>query len=147
MSEPSKEAIKLVREWSGCESDESWEEYGIDYMGLVKSITAAIAEREQAAWKKRDRLWCEVLELHGITVRLVPEGAPIQIVQTKAVEAAREKALGEAFPFSHHGSKCKAFPAISDEQILRDCDCGFVKLFKKAYFYRTLAAEAERGDK
>ena len=61
-----------------------------DQNGYMQGMRDAFEAGEQAARKKRDRLWCEVLELHGITVRLVPEGAPIQIVQTKAVEAARE---------------------------------------------------------
>ena len=42
---------------------------------------------------------------------------------------ARERALREALKkYGHHTNRCKGFPATSEEQLARDCDCGFTAL-------------------
>lgn len=42
---------------------------------------------------------------------------------------ARREVLEEARRYAVHKTKCRAWPAFSEEQILRDCDCGYVTLF------------------
>lgn len=43
--------------------------------------------------------------------------------------SSRREVLEEARRYAVHKTKCRAWPAFSEEQILRDCDCGYVTLF------------------
>lgn len=52
------------------------------------------------------------------------------------IDAAIKAAVRKCLPFAHHRNSCKGFPAFSDEQLIRDCDCGFVALFGKDYMER-----------
>jgi hypothetical protein len=52
------------------------------------------------------------------------------------IDAAIREALDKALRFARHRHSCAGFPAASDEDVIRKCDCGFVELFGKDYMER-----------
>lgn len=63
----------------------------------------------------------------------------------------QQEGLREALRYAVHKPFCSAYPATSEEQILRDCNCGFVKLFgwssNNVYAIAALTQSAEGGNR
>lgn len=48
-----------------------------------------------------------------------------------AVRADLAEAVAALKKYGHHTGRCKAFPATSEEQVERDCDCGLARIVQK----------------
>ena len=57
---------------------------------------------------------------------------------------AREEAK-ELLPFAIHKTKCKGFPAFSEEQLARDCDCGLQAIKNRLAALDQAAGGKEKG--
>lgn len=47
----------------------------------------------------------------------------------RALRAAERRG---AMAYGHHRKRCKGFPAISQKQLDRDCDCGFTQILRRS---------------
>jgi len=70
-----------------------------------------------AEMEKRQQDW-----LTGITNKILANLERDQKRRQKKADALR--------PYLHHKNSCAAFPARSEEQIKRDCNCGLSKAFE-----------------
>jgi hypothetical protein len=101
-------------------------------LGDLHAENAVLRSRLAEAERERDALKETSLETltsfdcsWGIgSGRHCPDGNPCMSHRFEKARSERDELRQALVKYGHHRNSCKAFPATSDEQIARDCDCG-----------------------